>query len=229
MPRFARSRAPKRWPFIAAGVAISVLLLGIVAQLLPVGRFAVSEVPAGLPDFSAFIPSDSRRQTDAWVALSAADPAFAAAYLSAGTWRVAAIGWDRKNGTYALRTTVAFPSEEFNAPPTGLGLLPVGRDTAWVLRVTGDAPERACLALAIGQEVRNLPIVHSGRAVGPCFAAADVSLQDIDSNGLSELIVRNPTTVDVYHWDGRGFSFSEPLSWAMTADRGLFPEFRRQP
>ncbi len=227
MPRSSRRFGPKRWPFIAAGVAVSALLLGIVAQVLPVGRFAVSEVPPGLPDFSAFIPPDSQRTVDAWASLSAADPAFATAYLRGGVWQVAAIGWDRQNGAYALRSSVSFSAEEFRVPPTGLGLQPVGRDTAWVLRVTGEVPERACLALAVGQEVHDLAIVHSGRVVGPCFASADVSLQDIDANGLAELVIRNPLTVDVYHWDGRGFSFSEPLSWAMTADRGLFPEFRQ--
>lgn len=221
-----RNRNTKRWPFIAAGVAVSVLLIGVAAQVMPTGRFSVSEGPSSEPDLASFLPASARHQPGAWASLVAPDPAVAVGYLADATWRLAAVGWDRQAGEYVLRSTVIFSGEEFRAAPSAVSLLPVGKDTAWVVKLTGAAPERACLALASGQEVRPLVIVHSGRNVGPCFAAASVSLDDIDFNGVRELIVRGESIVDVYHWDGQGFSFSEPLSWAMTADRGLFPEMK---
>ncbi|MFH2063335.1 MAG: hypothetical protein ABIJ46_04240 [bacterium] len=160
------------------------------------------------------------------------DPLYVYAYVIDGRRRIGLVGWDRRIGGYRL-----VDEAELDLPGAlQVELVSEGevrQDEMRVVRVSAGS-EIGRAIVWIGTDGRSLvpfPVCGPDGDCGEEMVASGsdtLGFEDITGDGYGELLVSelvgSTGVVGVYSWRGSRLEYDQPLSAAMNARDGLFPE-----
>ncbi len=217
--------------FFLAGVIAVGLLASLAGQNYLQTRTSVEELKPNPDDLVAALPIGSAVNPDQIVPLLSPVPAYAVAYSLEGKDFVAALSWDRPNGVYVVSSTVALPSHEGQTcPMVTLAAEQLGDGAPFAMRARGSCQSStSCLIAYENGQLRRMEMAETDGSVSPaCLPPDKFYMQDVNSDGVADIVEwdgKHPgEDRSVYLWVDGKFVYSDQLSWAVTADRRVFPQ-----
>ncbi len=245
-----------------SGTQTLLLLLSLSFSIFLVVLFVRVSLPphetfigpmTGLPMFERLLPAGTLIAEDSVSLLpDARRPAYAVGYSLGSQSGVALVVWDdarQRYVTVANRLFTGGDGRGATARPPKLNVESLGKDQPWIIVIRsplGDSSDGVFFALRAGNDLEFVTLRDSEGRERPAFfmtgqlsgnaGAATMELQDINGDGLAEVMLRTTyfetgdlgagrvMSVDVYGWHDGGFAYDSELSRVLTATSGMFPE-----
>ncbi len=244
-----------------SGTKTLLLLLSLSFSIFLVALFVRVSLPkhesfvgpmTGLPMFERLLPAGTLIAEDSISLLPDIQrPAYAVGYSLGSQSGVALVVWDQIRERYVTTANRLFASGVSGtaAQPPKLTVESLGKGQPWIIVIRSPLSDESTgtfFALRVGNDLKFVTMMDSQGKERPAFfltgllpgdgGSATMELQDINSDGLSEVLLKTAyfedgdlgsgraMSVEVYGWRDGGFVYNSELSRILTNASGLFPE-----